>query len=309
MGHDQWRCWSDERSVRVSRNAVAIGNFDGVHLGHRRVLSAATELCGTPLVVVTFWPHPVSVLRPAEAPKLISDLHTRIELLKHAGAHEVRVIHFDERVAALRPAEFVTRFLDPLDPGCVVVGQNFRFGHQAGGDVATLRDLGEGRFQVRALPLTTVGESVTCSTLVRDALAEGNVGLAALHLGRPYRFHGVVVMGDQRGRDLGFPTANLSVDEHWAVPADGVYAGWVTPAGGQAMPAAISVGSNPTFDGIDRRVEAHVLDRADLELYGVEIDVDFIARLRGQVRFDGVDALIAQMDADVAAARQALSES
>lgn len=292
----------------VTESVVVIGNFDGVHLGHRRVLAEATRDVDHPLIVLTFWPHPVTVLRPAAAPKLLSDLRTRIDLLKEAGAHEVRVIRFTPDVAAMTPAQFVDRFIAPLHPVRVVVGQNFRFGHRAAGDVSTLAELGAGRFEVVPLQLETINHEVTCSTCIRELLAAGDVAGASQHLTRPFRFRGVVVVGDQRGRDLGFPTANLTVPPEMAVPADGVYAGWLTNLDehGRPMPAAISVGTNPTFDGADRRVESYVLDRTDLELYGVEVAVDFVQRLRGQVRFTGIDALIEQMHADVDATRRCL---
>ena len=283
---------------------VAIGNFDGVHLGHQRVLQA--ERGSGELAVITFWPHPLSVLAPAQAPKLLTDLPGRIDLLKQAGAGQVRVVRFDERVAAMSPVDFVERFVVPLEPRVVVVGENFRFGHRAAGDVEVLRALAAGRFEVRSLTLAEVQEETTCSTLIREALDRGDVGLAAQHLGRDFRFSGVVVVGDQRGRDLGFPTVNLIVAPELAVPADGVYAGWLTPEDGPRLPAAISVGSNPTFEGTDRRVESHVLDRKDLELYGVQVDVDFVSRLRGQVRFDGVGELVSQMEHDVVDCRRIL---
>lgn len=293
----------------MSKTVVVIGNFDGVHKGHRSVLQEACSGIDLPLVVVTFWPHPVSILRPELAPKLLTDLRSRIELLKQAGAHEVRVIQFTRDVAQLSPEEFVDRFLMPLNPARIVVGENFRFGHRASGDVATLAELGRGRFDVRALPLTAISDEVTCSTAVRELLHEGDVAEAARHLGRPFQYRGVVVVGDQRGRELGFPTANLSVPSDLAVPADGVYAGWVTrldEPGAMPMAAAISVGTNPTFEGADHRVESYVIDRTDLELYGVEIAVDFVDRLRGQVKFNGVDELIEQMNSDVAEAKRIL---
>lgn len=285
---------------------VAIGNFDGVHLGHQRVLSEANESHEAPLVVITFWPHPMSVLRPDKAPKLLGDLTTRIEWLKAAGAHEVRVVQFTEAVSQLSPEEFVDRFVLPLDPVRVVVGENFRFGRRAAGDVAELARLGQGRFEVVPLALESVNDMVTCSTLIRTALADGSVAEAAQHLGRPFQVRGVVVMGDQRGRELGYPTANLPVPDDMAVPADGVYAGWLTATDGVRLPAAVSVGSNPTFDGVDRRVESHVLDRTDLELYGEEIIVDFVDRLRGQVKFDGIEELVDQMHRDVELCREVL---
>ena len=285
---------------------VAIGNFDGVHLGHQSVLKQAMALSDSPLVAITFWPHPMSVLRPDKAPKLLGDLTTRIDLLKALGAHEVRVVNFTEAVAELSPREFVERFVLPLDPVRVVVGENFRFGKRAAGDVAELARLGKGHFDVVPLALQSVNENVTCSTLIRASLQKGDVAEAAQHLGRPFLVRGVVQMGDQRGRDLGYPTANLPVPEGMAIPSDGVYAGWLTATDGVRLPAAISVGSNPTFHGVDRRVESYVLDRTDLELYGEEIQVVFSDRLRGQEKFAGFEDLIIQMHQDIVHCREAL---
>jgi len=288
---------------------VAIGNFDGVHLGHREVLAAARALRpGAPLVAVTFWPHPMVVLRPDAPPELLCDLSERIDLLRHAGADEVRVVEFSRRIADWSPQEFVEHVLAPLHPATVVVGENFRFGHRALGTVETLRELGAGTFDVVALPMVSDVTALS-STRVRHSLAAGDVEAAAAVLGRPFRYTGIVVMGDQRGRTLGYPTANITVPQGHACHADGVYAGWLTcleNADAAPMPAAISVGTNPTFDGVERRVETYVLDRTDLELYGCRIGVDFITRLRGQVKFDSLDDLIVQIDADVAAAREVL---
>jgi len=248
------------------------------------------------------------VLRPDAAPELLCDLSERIGLLRHAGADEVRVVEFSRRIADWSPQEFVEHVLAPLHPATVVVGENFRFGHRALGTVETLRELGAGTFDVVALPLVSDVTALS-STRVRHSLAAGDVEAAAAVLGRPFRYTGIVVMGDQRGRTLGYPTANLTVPQGHACPADGVYAGWLTcleNADAAPMPAAISVGTNPTFDGVERRVETYVLDRTDLELYGCRIGVDFITRLRGQVKFDSLDDLIVQMDADVAAAREVL---
>ncbi len=308
----------------MTGSVVVIGNFDGVHPGHQQVLAAAKRAePGVPLVVLTFWPHPASVVRPDGGPKLLTNLEDRVALLRAAGADEVRVIDFTRELSQQTPAEFVESHILPLAPRRVVVGENFRFGHRAAGDVAALTSLGEGRFAVTGLPLVHVGDEETCSSGVRAALESGDVVHAAELLGRPFRFRGIVRHGDKRGRELGFPTANLPVPNEYACPADGVYAGWVTrmdgrdahgnplPAGERtpAWPAAISVGSNPTFDGHDRRVESFVLDRDDLELYDAPIAVDFCSRIRGQVRFDGIEALVAQMDADVEATRQALAEA
>lgn len=292
---------------------MVIGNFDGVHTGHAEVLRHAQSLApDQPVVVVTFWPHPMHVLRPEQAPRLLTGLADRISLLKRAGAQQVRVVQFTRDVSTWSPEEFVSRVITPLDPSHVVVGENFRFGYRAAGTVETLRELGKERFAVEAIALVRVDGESTCSTLVRTALDAGDVELAAKHLGRLFRVQGVVVMGDQRGRELGFPTANLPVPAGMAVPADGVYAGWLTrlddPAA-EPLPAAISVGSNPTFQGLERRVETYVLDRTDLELYGVEIAVDFVARLRGQITFTGIEGLITQMDADVARTREVLARA
>lgn len=307
----------------MTGSVVVIGNFDGVHPGHRTVLEAArAEEPDHPLVVLTFWPHPASVVRPDGGPRLLTNLEDRVALLREAGADEVRVIDFTPELSRLEPAAFVEEYLMPLDPVRVVVGENFRFGHRAAGTVDTLATLGRDRFAVTALALVHVGDEETCSSSVRAALEAGDVRHAGELLGRPFRFRGVVAHGDKRGRELGFPTANLPVPAEYASPTDGVYAGWVTrldardahgeplPEGAQApsWPAAISVGSNPTFDGVQRRVESFVLGRDDLELYDAPIAVDFCGRIRGQVRFDGIEALIEQMDADVASAERMLAE-
>ncbi|MCL2316834.1 MAG: bifunctional riboflavin kinase/FAD synthetase [Actinomycetia bacterium] len=300
----------------MARTLVVIGNFDGVHVGHRALLrealAAGSQAVGDPrLVVVTFWPHPLRIVAPRHAPRLLDDLTTRIELLKAAGAHEVRVVPFSPHVADWTPETFVASVIAPLDPTVVMVGENFRFGRRAEGTPDTLRTLGAGRFDVCPLPLVRYGDAAVCSTAIRSALADGDLAGANAMLGRPFRLRGVVQMGDQRGRALGFPTANLPVTPEFAVPADGVYAGWLTRIDeqGRRLPAAINVGSNPTFDGCDSRVEAYVLDHDDLELYGVEVAVDFASRLRGMVRFDGVDALVAQVRRDVADTRAALQNT
>ncbi|MDR1078797.1 MAG: riboflavin biosynthesis protein RibF, partial [Propionibacteriaceae bacterium] len=280
---------------------------DGVHRGHQAILAAAGSAAqGRPVVAVTFWPHPVAVLRPGEAPALLTDLPDRIALLKAAGADQVRVVEFTPQVSAWSPRQFIAAVLTPLTPKVVVVGQNFRFGHQAAADGASLADLSRGQFDVVVLPL--LSDSVPLSSSrVRQALLEGDPVTAAAILGRWFRYAGIVVLGDQRGRQLGFPTANLTVPPGFACPADGVYAGWLTTPDQTRRPAAISVGVNPTFDGIQRRVEAHVLAGTDLDLYGLKVEVDFVARLRGQVRFQSRDQLIERMGQDVAATEPALA--
>lgn len=300
----------------MGRSVVAIGNFDGVHTGHQALLARARQLAtsrGTPdaplsVIVVTFWPHPLTIVAPDAAPRLLSTLPDRIDLLRAAGADEVRVVQFTRDVVGWSPRHFVETIVAPLNPEYVVVGRNFTFGQGASGTGETLADLGRGSFQTEIIDLSQINKIQTCSTLVRSAVAEGNVGLAAQHLGRYFRVRGVVVVGDQRGRLLGFPTANLVIGDEMAMPADGVYAGWLTRIDRprEPLPAAISVGTNPTFNGVQRRVESHVLDRTDLELYGIEVAVDFVAHMRGQIGFSSVDALIDQMGQDVTAIRRVL---
>ncbi|MFT4081979.1 MAG: bifunctional riboflavin kinase/FAD synthetase [Nocardioides sp.] len=291
---------------------VVIGNFDGVHRGHQHVLRRAREVADQrdlTLVAVTFDPHPMAVLRPEHAPGTLTDLPTRAELLCQAGADAVLALPFDMEMASWSPDTFAERVVvGALGAAVVVVGANFRYGHKAGGDVGTLTAYGaEHGFRVEGIPLDG-GPQVWSSTYVRTCLAAGDVAGAAQALGRPYAVHGVVVKGDQRGRELGFPTANVPTDSLTAVPPDGVYAGWLTRLDtGRRFPAAISVGTNPTFDGvIGRRVESYVLDRTDLELYGVEVEVAFVDRLRGMVAFASIEALIDQMSADVEATRRLL---
>ena len=288
---------------------VVIGNFDGVHRGHAELLRIAKAAePGAPLVAVTFWPHPMSVVRPDQVPLLLTSLERRKELLRAAGVDDVVVVHFTAEVASWSPAQFVDVVIRPLHPARVVVGENFRFGFRAAGDVSTLAELGAGEFKVQGVALLTDGTQPSSSTLIRHAVAEGDFGRVRELSDNVFRFSGVVVRGDRRGHELGFPTANVPVPPGLAVPADGVYAGWVTRLDDDSprWPAAISVGTNPTFDGVERRVEAYVLDRDDLELYDVEIAIDFYARLRGQVKYAGREALIKQMHADVEEARHLL---
>jgi riboflavin kinase/FMN adenylyltransferase len=294
-------------------SVVTIGVFDGVHRGHQRIVTTAAAAAaglGLPLVVATFDPHPAEVIRPGSHPLLLCTLRRRAQLLAELGAAAVCVLEFTLEFSRLGPDEFVRAVLaDRLHARRVVVGENFRFGHRAAGDLALLAELGEKYdFRAEGIPLLAQDGVTMSSSAIRDLLAAGDVAGAARGLGRPHRVEGVVVRGDQRGRVLGFPTANLETAEHTAIPADGVYAGWLASldADGheaERWPAAISVGTNPTFDGRHRVVEAYALDRDDLDLYGVHVAVDFAARLRGMVRFDSVDALVGQMRLDVAAAR------
>ena len=311
-----WRALADV-PVDLGRTAVVIGNFDGVHLGHRRVVARARAVAderGLTVVAVTFDPHPMAVLRPEHAPITLTTIDERAALLAEAGADAVLALPFDQDVAGWSPEEFVERILvGLLHAAAVVVGTNFRFGHRAAGDVATLEAEGHRHdFTVEGIPLDG-GPMVWSSTYVRTCLAAGDVAGAAEALGRPVTVRGIVVRGDQRGRGLGFPTANVPTGSVAATPADGVYAGWLRRLDtGERYPAAISVGTNPTFDGQrERRVESYVLDRDtagdDLELYDVQVEVEFVERLRGMVRFDSVEELVSQIKDDVARARELLA--
>ena len=297
--------WRDFRGAatdpRSEPSAVTVGNFDGVHRGHQHVLARTRELAaGLPVIAVTFVPHPLAVVRPEHAPVRLTTIERRVELLREAGADEIRILNFTAEMASWSPQEFVDRVLvEQLSAALVAVGANFRFGSKASGDTTFLREAGErAGFAVDGLALDG-GVVPYSSTLVRTLVAEGRLVEAAEVLGRPHEVSGVVTKGDQRGRELGFPTANVPVDEAYAVPPDGVYAGWLVRADGERLPAAISVGTNPTFDGVERRVESYVLDRTDLELYGEAIRVELVDRLRGMVKYEGIDPLIAQMHQDV----------
>ena len=297
----------------LDRSVVVIGNFDGVHLGHRHVVQRARELAdcdGLRVVAATFDPHPMAVLRPEHAPLTLTDIDRRSLLLEQAGVDDVFVIPFSREIAAWTPVEFIDRVLvNGLHARHVVVGANFRFGARASGDVAALVEAGRERdFDTEGIALDG-GPQVWSSTYVRTCLAAGDVEGAAEALGRPYSIVGRVIEGDHRGRELGYPTANVPPGGR-AAPADGVYAGWLTvldEPGSQPLPAAISVGTNPTFEGErDRRVEAYVLDRTDLELYGVQVEIAFVSRIRGMVKFEGVEALVETMAQDVVRTRELL---
>ncbi|MFF4773461.1 bifunctional riboflavin kinase/FAD synthetase [Microtetraspora fusca] len=299
------------------RSVVTIGVFDGVHRGHQQMVARAVNMAanlGLPSVAVTFDPHPDEVVRPGSHPPLLSDTRRRAELLASLGVDAVCVMPFTVEFSRMSPDEFVqTTLVDRLHAAGVVVGENFRFGHKASGDLETLRTLGEKYdFVVEGVPLVSDGEAIS-STRIRARLAEGDVEAAATELGRPHRVEGVVVRGHQRGRALGFPTANVESPQHTAIPADGVYAGYLccteSPSRyeGELWPAAISVGTNPTFENVARTVEAYALDRDDLDLYGMHVGVDFTKRLRDNLKFDSIEALIEQMHADVAEARRLTS--
>jgi riboflavin kinase/FMN adenylyltransferase len=265
---------------------VAVGEFDGVHLGHRAVIAGNDT-------VLTFEPHPLQVVRPEAAPKLLTGLEAKAELIAGLGVEELVVIPFDDGFAHQSPAEFVDHVLvEQLQATHVSVGENFRFGHLAAGDAAMLAR--DPRFATRVVALVEVDGEIVSSSHVRGLVLAGEVEAAARFLGAPFQMRGEVVVGDRRGRELGFPTANLVPDETLVCPGHGVYA-----ARADGTCAAVSVGVRPTF-GTGRAVlvEAFLLDR-DVDLYGQLLKVDFLHRLRGERRFDSVDALVEQMQRDV----------
>ena len=309
-----------EQDTKPQGSVICIGVFDGVHLGHSAALAQARAIADTralPLVVMTFDPHPMAVLRPEAAPKMLSTLTHRKRLLTEAGADQVHVLQFDKTMARLSPRDFARIHLSELfDAKAVIVGANFSFGERASGDVAELKRLGtEMGFEVDGLDLEDDGSGlIWSSTEIRQMVAAGEVVAASEGLQRPHRVEGPVVRGDRRGRELGFPTANIEVSLWSAIPAEGVYAGWLVrdPNPGpdsrsHRMPAAISVGVNRTFDGTETRVEAFVIDADEgLDLYGEHVAIDFESRLRPMERFDSVTDLTDQMELDVTQARKML---
>ena len=313
--------WTDpSETPEALRPCVdTLGNFDGVHRGHRAVLNALVDAghrLGLPAVAITFEPHPIAVLRPEQAPELIAPAAIRDDLIADSGIDGLLVLDFTTEFAQQSPEDFVRAvFVRGLDARCVVVGMDTRFGYRNSGDVSTLADLGEQLgFEVVALDDVGDGERFS-STVVRDHLRAGEVGEAARILGRPHRVVGTVVHGNHRGKALGYPTANLSADSVGLVPLEGVYAGWVTRLDlldgerDRTMPAAISVGTNPTFQTHDRRtVEAYVLDRDDLDLYDERIMVEFTAHIRPTLKFESVDELLEAMGKDVARCHELLTK-
>ena len=323
------RRWTDLSQIPegYGPSVVTLGNFDGVHKGHQAVLSTVVQRArdsrsggnGSPsahAVAVTFEPHPVAVLHPDRAPQIITPPELRLDLLAATGLDAVLVMEFTRDLALWTPERFVVDvFVKALGASMVVVGEDTRFGVRNSGNVDTLRHLGaEHGFEV--LALTDIGEGGRwSSSRVRSLVTKGDVALAAEILGRPHRVGGEVVHGDHRGRELGYPTANLSQQAAGLVPADGVYVGWLVRATlpesdpDRVLPAAISIGTNPTFDGTQRRVEAHVLDRTDLDLYGEKVAVDFVQRLRPTEKFDSIQGLLLQIADDVERARAVLSSA
>lgn len=300
-------------------SAVTIGKFDGVHLGHRRVLDAlrsvATEL-GLVSTVLTFDRHPLALFNPARCPIPLTSNMQKRELLAATGVDATVMIPFTAEFSAEEPEDFIQRVLvTALQAKVVFVGSTFRFGHGGRGDVAMLTAAGDAAgFEVRSIDQVIApdlitegrGERPVSSTLIRERLDAGDVVGAAALLGRAPSVRGLIVHGAERGRELGYPTANFEQHSEGFIPVDGVYAARFT-AGGRSMPAAVSIGNNPTFEGVrDKQVEAHVLDE-NLDLYDLRATVEFIEYVRPMVKFDGIDALIVQMKADEERIRQILN--
>ncbi len=283
---------------------VVIGNFDGVHKGHQQVLNRAKEIAGEEkIVALTFDPHPVSIFAPERAPTLLTILSDKIELLKIHNADQVAVIKFTKEFAAMAPEEFVNKVLiEQLRATTVIVGQNFTYGFKAAGNVSTLA--AHTDFKTIVLDLQSDAEVAISSTRIRSAIVNGDVETARELLTRPHRLDGIVVHGEKRGREIGYPTANLGNIDGQTIPADGVYAGWLT-VGIDRWPAAISIGTNPTFEGArGRQVEAYALDQVGLDLYTKSATIEFGWRLRETLKFDGLEPLLEQMAKDCAEARR-----
>ncbi len=288
-------------------HVVLIGVFDGVHKGHQGLLNRAKAIAdGRQIIALTFDPHPTTVFAPDRAPTMLTTLADRVELLKIHGADQVAVMKFNEKFAAMSPEDFVKAILvDQLHASTVIVGKNFTYGHKAAGTVKSLiESAARYNFTVDAQELNSDESEVISSSRIRSLVIDGSVEDARLLLGRPHRLDGVVVHGEKRGREIGYPTANLGKIEGQTIPADGIYAGWLT-VGINFWPAAISIGTNPTFVGErGRQVEAYALDQEGLDLYDKSASIEFGWRLRPTLKFDGLEPLLAQMKIDCDQARK-----
>ena len=287
-------------------NVVVIGVFDGVHKGHQLLLNRAKEIAdGRPIIALTFDPHPTRVFAPDKAPTMLTTLADRVELLKIHNADQVAVMKFNEKFASMSPDDFVLNVLvKELHASTVVVGKNFTYGHKAAGNVDTLIKSGIlHNFTVDVQELKSDSDVIS-SSRIRALVSEGRVEEARELLSRPHRLDGVVIHGEKRGREIGYPTANLGKIDGQTIPADGVYAGWLT-VGINFWPAAISIGTNPTFEGVrGRQVEAYALDQQGLDLYDKNASIEFGWFLRPTLKFDGLDPLLEQMKKDCDKARE-----
>ena len=283
-----------------------IGIFDGVHKGHQRIIERALAL-GNPVVALTFNPHPASVVAPHRIPTELLPVQERIHQLLSHGVSSVAVIEFTHEFSMMSAESFIEEILErELQATNVVIGSNFRFGHKAEGTPQFLAD--KAKFPVISLDLEAELGAPISSTRIREAITGGNIEVAKDLLTRPHQLMGPVVHGEKRGRTIGYPTANIAVSDQATIPSDGVYAGWLT-VGSNRWPAAISIGTNPTFDGIrGRQIEAYALDQKDLDLYDHIAKVEFGWRLRDTIKFSGLDPLLVQMKIDCEKARELTSD-
>jgi riboflavin kinase/FMN adenylyltransferase len=315
----RWR-GLDATPADLGRTVVTIGMYDGVHRGHQKLIGAAVARARAmrrPSLLLTFDPHPAEVIRPGSHPAILTAMDRKAELVAELGVDAMCVLPFTQEFMQLAPETFThTVLVEHLHAAEVVVGANFTYGHRAAGTVASLAE--EGRrfgFAVEGVALASLAEDESeltiSSSYIRACVAAGDLVAAADALGRPHRVDGIVVRGDRRGKALGYPTANVETPRFTAIPADGVYAGRLvlrdprTGESKEAFPAAVSVGSNPTFEGSRRTVEAFVLD-FDADLYGEHVGIEFVERLRPMAAFDRVEDLLAEMANDVARTRQVL---
>lgn len=317
MGLNLWQSLFHERMKGMSSaevawhgspllgSALAIGIFDGVHMGHQVILQEGIK-AALPVVALTFDPHPTSVFAPDRVPTRLLTLHNRITQLVMHGASSVAVVRFSPQFSKLSPDEFISQVLKSIfDPELVLVGEDFTFGAGAAGNVEYLQS--NSPFKVKAVPLYTYGNMKVSSTRIREAIRAGNIEIANQLLTRAHQLVGPVIHGEKRGKKIGYPTANIGLDSYATVPSDGVYAGWLS-IGTHRWPAAISIGTNPTFEGVrGRQVEAYALDRDDLDLYDQEAKVEFGWRLRDTIKFASLDELLLQMKTDCDEARKLTS--
>lgn len=296
----------------MSKSVVAIGIFDGVHRGHQKILARAREVANSlslPVIALTFHPHPTAILAPDKQPALLLNVHSRVELLEKHGAEDVEVITFSKEFAGLSPNAFIEDILiELLQASHVVVGENFSFGSRASGSISDIKKY----IEAESVPLLTDESGVISSTRIRAHVAKGEMEQAQKLLGRPHFLQGEVVHGEKRGREIGYPTANLEQLTGMAIPPDGIYAGYLYVEDNR-LPAAISIGTNPTFPPTfpgerPRQVEAYALDRDDLDLYGQRAAIEFLSYLRPTIAFPGLEPLLAQMATDCAQAKALIAQ-
>lgn len=300
----------DQIDEDFPETAVTIGKFDGVHLGHQALLASVAEVAeehGIASVAVTFDRHPDALLNPQSVKLPITGPRQKQFLIRETGVDALLTLTFDDALAALSPTDFVKQVLvDSLKARWVLVGESFRFGAKGAGDVALLCELGEQYgFKVRVVSPVVIDGEVVSTTLVRESLDNGDVVKAAILLGRPHLTTGVIEHGLKIGRTIGFPTANMSREAEGYLPVDGVYAGWLY-ADAERYPAALSVGINETFQAVPRLIEAHVIDRTDLDLYDKVVSLEYVAHIRPSAKFDGVESLVAEINRDLEKCRTIL---